>query len=81
MRSMWLSALTLTISIAAAAVAAPQGTPPTKPAGPQPQCYRQQIVRFPGQNLQWARILTGDKWITGCIGPLGECITTIWVPC
>ena len=90
MRSICLLVLTLGIATTLAAALASQGAPPTKPVPPQPSppppvppspiCYRQVDVEIP-LDLQWAKILVGGKWITGCVGPAGGCVATIWVPC
>lgn len=89
MRPVWL-ALTVAASFCVAnprADASPQfgtpsqSSPPTKPAGPAGPCYVLKPVRIPGENHQWARVLTGDKWISGCIGPVGACHTSYWAPC
>lgn len=80
MRFLCLTVLALAISTGAAAVAMPQGSPP-KPAPWPPTCIRLIPVEVPGENHQWARILTGDKWIPGCLGPVGKCFFAAWVPC
>jgi hypothetical protein len=54
--------------------------PPSRPFVPPDKCFRQVQVTAPFDN-QFARLLTGDKWISGCIGPQGPCTFSIWVPC
>jgi hypothetical protein len=56
----------------------PPGRPPTRP---QAVCYRLISVEIPGENQQWAKLLIGDKWLTGCLGPAGRCYSQVWVPC
>lgn len=56
----------------------PPGRPPSRS---QAHCYRLVSVEVPGENLRWAKLLVGDRWLTGCLGPAGRCYASVWVPC
>jgi hypothetical protein len=75
------------------ATATPQGSPPQTtqtpppakpvdptppaPAPPTPTCYVLKAIYVPGEPLRWARILVGDKWMAGCVGPAGLCFAPL----
>jgi hypothetical protein len=82
MRSFTILLLSLAVAIALPNRPTTQ-SPPKLPTPPQPQpsgCYELRAVDLGFPN-RWARILTGDEWITGCVGPAGKCYFAVWIPC
>ena len=58
-----------------------QGGPPkVRPYTPPGTCFTREEFRAPFNN-KWARLLTGDEWIEGCLGAEGPCVVVIWIPC
>jgi hypothetical protein len=84
MRHLGLLALFLPVVASSAAIHVAQGGPgkqPTTPATPPQPCYTLVLYHLPEQDRKWARIATGDEWITGCLGPAGKCYVPVWIPC
>lgn len=78
--------IALTLSLATASAAFTQGTPPVRPGPPRPPtpeepCYQLKWVEVIDSHNRWARIRTGDEWISGCLGPDGVCAFPVWVRC
>ena len=59
-----------------------QGGPPKvrRPYTPPGDCFTREEFHAPFNN-KWARRLTGDVWIEGCLGAEGPCVVVIWIPC
>lgn len=87
MRSLKLIALSLAATMPLAIHHEAQGgTPKTKPPTTGPSfapgdCYALASAHVPGVGFKYARIRAGGKWISGCIGPAGECHIPFYVPC
>jgi hypothetical protein len=84
MRALTCSALALAATLLLAIHPASQGSGPTKkPTPPEPpsECFELRFARVPGVDFRWARIRTGDKWISGCLGVAAECYVAVWVRC
>lgn len=82
MRLLILLVLSLVALLPLAVRSVAQGAPPQQPV-PQPpaQCYQLRFAEVPGVNFRWARLQTGDEWITGCLGPAGACFAPVWIKC
>jgi len=82
MRVLMLVVLSLGTATMLTSRPATQSSPPTIPTPPKPQgCYELRTFEVVGADHRWARVLTGDEWIAGCIGSAGKCYAPIWFPC
>lgn len=83
MRSLVLLALSIAAAtplVVATNSAQVSPSPKHPPAAPD-DCYVLVPVPIPNQDRQYARRLVGGEWISGCIGPAGQCYIAIYVPC
>jgi hypothetical protein len=73
--------LSLALTITAQQQSAPPSGPPAPPSPTRSPCYTLRFAEVPDMHQRWARIATGDEWISGCLGPEGTCFCPIWIPC
>ena len=71
------------LAFASAAQVTPPSGPPKAAGASQPKsaCYELRLVHIEEETHRYARVQTGDKWISGCLGNEGACLVPIWIRC